>query len=95
MVVDELITIIRFDMPGTSSGTLKKAEGAVSTLTKRVRDLGIVSMATGALTSALSINAADGANELLRASEITGLTTERLQQLESVYRSVGGEANSV
>ncbi len=94
MVIDELITLIRFDMPGTSAGTLKKAEGAVSSLTKRVRDLGIVSMATGALTAALGINAANEANDLQRASEVTGLTIERLQQIESVYKSVGGSAQN-
>ncbi len=94
MVIDELVTLIRFDMPGNSAGTLKKAEGAVSSLTKRVRDLGIVSMATGALTAALGINAANEANDLQRAAEVTGLTTERLQQLESVYKSVGGSAKN-
>ncbi len=94
MVIDELITLIRFDMPGNSAGMLKKAEGAVSSLTKRVRDLGIVSMATGALTSALGVKASDNANELLLASESTDLTIERLQQLESVYRSVGGSAEN-
>ncbi len=93
-IIDELVTIIRFDLPDSSSKAFDAAEAGVSSLTKHIKDLGIVSMSTGAVTAALSVNAAKNATELKKASEVTDLTTDRLQELGYIYQSVGGDAKN-
>lgn len=119
MIIDELITLIRFDMPKSSSSALdgansrvenltksvsgfgkdadaafKSSEKGVSRFTRTIRDMGLASLAAGSLTAALGVNAANNANTLMYAADAANITTDRLQQLESVYRSVGGSASN-
>ncbi len=96
-VIDELVTLISFSMPSTSTSALKKAENGISGITKGFKDLSIAAVAAGSVATAaagvaLSASASKAANELTKESRATGLLAEDLQALGSVYKSLGGDA---
>lgn len=94
MIVDELVSIIRFDMPGSSKAMLGKVDGIVSSITDKVKSLGIVSAVTSGLFAAFSVNAANEAMDLAKLSHSTGIATDEIEAMGAVYRAVGGDAKN-
>lgn len=93
-VVDELITLIRFDMPDDAKRALNNVNKSVRGITDRFKTLGIVSAATSGVMAAWGINAGNTARNLTRLTDSTGLATDELQALGAMYERVGGSAKN-
>lgn len=91
-VVDELVTIIRFDMPGESKRALNSVNKVVRGITDKIKTLGIVSAATSGIMAAWGINAGKSAQDMQNLAQSLGLHTDELQQLHGLYGQLGGDA---
>jgi hypothetical protein len=94
MVVDELVTLIGFNMPASAKAALASAERSVDRVTSAVKSLGIASTVTSGVMAALTIHGGkEAANFTRLASSING-SVEEIQALESAFLQVGGKAEA-
>lgn len=94
MIVDELVSLIRFDMPSSSKTALSGVNKAVSKVTDSVKSLGIVSAVTSSIFAAFSVNAAKDVQNLNNLSKSTGVSVKEIEALGAMYRKVGGDAKT-
>ena len=94
MVIDELVSLIRFDMPATSKSALAGVSKTMSRITDQIKGLGIVSAVTSGIFAAFSVNAAKDATSLANLSESIGVNMQEIEALGAVYERMGGSAKS-
>lgn len=92
MIVDELVNLIRFDMPATSKTALAGVNKTISRITDQIKSLGIVSAVTSGIFAAFSVNAAKEATSLSNLSQSTGVAVKEIEALGAVYKELGGSA---
>ena len=92
MIVDELVSLIRFDMPATSKTALAGINKTISKITDSMKSLGIVSAVTSGIFAAFSVNAAKDATSLANLAQSTGVSVKEIEALGAVYEKMGGKA---
>lgn len=90
MKIDELVSVIRFDMAASSKTALAGVDKAIGGITDRMKGLGIVSAITSGAFAAFSINAAKDATNLNNLSFSLGINRREIQALGAVYQKLGG-----
>lgn len=94
MVVDELVTLLQFDLPAQSRAALSSVDKAIGGITGKLKGLGIVSAVTSGLFAGFSVNAAREATSLANLSDAIGVNKAEIQALGAVYKQLGGNAKS-
>lgn len=94
MVVDELVTLLQFDLPPQSRTALSGVDKAIGGITGKLKSLGIVSMVTSGVFAAFSVNAAREATSLANLSDAIGVSKKEIQSLGAVYKQLGGDAKT-
>lgn len=94
MIVDELVSLIRFDMPATSKTALAGINKTISKITDSMKSLGIVSAVTSGIFAAFSVNAAKDATSLANLAQSTGVSVKEIEALGAVYEKMGGSAKN-
>ena len=92
-VIDELVTILRFDAPASSMKALEGVQKSVSNITDKIAGLGFASAITSTIMAAWGINAAGAAKDLNSLALATGANQKEIQQLQAMYAQVGGSAS--
>lgn len=92
MVIDELVTRIAFDVPANCKSAMAGFEKSISSITDKLKSIGIVSAVTGGIFAAFSVNSADTAKAMANLSKSAGVAMNEIEALGNLYRMTGGDA---
>lgn len=91
-VIDELVTILGFDMDSRAGTVLNKFNDGIDTVTRYANNASIAIVAASAAISYFTLQLNKASDEVEKLGRVTGISTDTIQEMSFAMEQVGGSA---
>ncbi len=94
-VIDELVTILGFDMDSRAGATLDKFNKGINSITSFAKTASIAITATAASLSYFVLKTTKASDEIEKLGRVTGISTDTIQEMSFALEQVGGSVSTM